>query len=253
MGSSTSSLATEAPDELTMLFDPSELAALRQAYSKLCDQKSQTLLNLDGLAHLTERFPWAALFRDMRERVSPANAPVCFRDFLASVAAICKGRRSERIATVASLYAVGPQRLLSSSSLRNLLADAAVAARGGDASAPPSDDALAALAADVLLCGGGVATPAQWASWVGSHLPALPQAHETWLLQFLCALGRALPAAGASSSSSSSPNSALTQPSSSLHLQTAAGRRRGGVAATLALRRRLPPRTAGRPGGRGRL
>lgn len=187
MGASQS--ADTAPDSLTILFDPSELEALTRAFSKLVDPKTRALIGLS--AGLVPTFPWAALYRSMKELVQPPGGPVKFEHFLGAIAAVCKGRRSERIASVAALYAVGPtEKLLSVSSLKNLLGDAAVAARSGDPSAPLADEVLAALAADVLLGGGGVATPEQWASWVGSQLPALPQAHEIWLLQYLCAFGR---------------------------------------------------------------
>ena len=187
MGSSQSS---DAPDEVTALFDQSELKVLRKAYNHLTEATGG-VLEASALMGLAPGVPWQKLHAAMR--AEDAHGPVRWRNFLAVVASVCKGRPSERREFVAaSLYAdpPSPTGLLTKSALMRLLSDASIASRGGDAGEPPSG--LACVAADALLGGGGGAIDvASWSSWVNAQMPALPIAMETYLRQYLLALGHA--------------------------------------------------------------
>jgi hypothetical protein len=187
MGASNST-AEEASDELTGQFDPQEIQALRKAYARLANPSTGTV---DSLANLPVGIPWTELWQAMR---ASHGEPVRWRGFLEAIANVCKGRKSERVAAIAALYTDSRTNLLSTASLQRLLRDAAIAARAGDKDAPLSDSALAAVAADAALgakWGAGGIDAGHWASWVSAQLPSLSVAHETFLLQYLCALGRA--------------------------------------------------------------
>ena len=189
MGASSS--AESAPDELTSQFDPQELQALRRAYGRLANPSTGTL-DASAFSNLAPGVPWTALHAAMR-----ADAPdglVRWRNFLSVVASVCKGRPSERRAFVAQqLYAAS--NLMTRASLVQLLGDAAIAARGGDAGELSAG--IEAAAADALLGSNGAIAVEAWTSWLGSQLPVMPVALEVYLLQYLRALGRDGTAGGA--------------------------------------------------------
>ena len=197
MGASSSSSAA-APDELTGQFDANELKVLQKAYTRLANP-STGVLEPKALEQLAPGVPWAALYAamgfqkpdDMAKVLSgPPSTGIRFRNFLQVVASVCKGRPSERRLFVAGAIYTDPpgSSLVSQASLVRLLSDAAIAARGGNAGEPPAG--MEAVAADALLGTNGSVPAVQWASWLNAQIPALPVALETFLLQYLCALGR---------------------------------------------------------------
>ena len=140
MGASSSSEA--APDELNAQFDATELQLLRKAYARLANQTTGAL-DAEAFSHLAPGVPWVALHAAMR--AENPEAPVRWRNFLGVVAAVCKGRPSERREFVAgTLYADPPYThpVVSKASLERLVADAAIAARGGDDAEPPAGTAI---------------------------------------------------------------------------------------------------------------
>lgn len=178
-----------APDELTAQFDAQELRELRGAFDRLA-RPSGGALEPAALDALAPGVPWAALHAAMLTQAAGGTA-VRWQHFLAVIASACKGRPSERREFVAgSLYADPPSSgAVTRASLTRLLADAAIAARGGDAGEPPAG--IESAAADALLAGSGGSLPVSaWAAWLSSQMPVLPGALEVYLLQYLCALGR---------------------------------------------------------------
>lgn len=174
-GTQSSEAGGGAADELTALFDAKELKELRRVYARLANSSTGTL-DAGCMDALAPGFPWPALWRAMAK----LGEPVRWQDFLSTVAAMCKGRRSDRIAAVADLYKQG-EGLLTSESLLALLRDAEVAARGGDASAPSATSILEAVVKDVILHGGHACstahTPRLHRTAIGPGPPMTPPLH----------------------------------------------------------------------------
>ena len=215
--------SAEEPPPEAQLFDPNELAALRKCFVAIASHTNGVLAPgaFDGYPH---GMPWVALLNKMG-----AEGPVRWPTFLATIAQGCKGRRSGRLELFASLY-VGPSSpapIISEAALMALLVDALIAAHGGDASvASEGSSALKAVAADVL-CGHEGGVPIQsWVAWVSSQLPGLPIASETFLLQYLIAVGQSVSGGAAGGATVEVPAAALNGVQEPL-LRPAAGQEEG--------------------------
>jgi len=205
MGASQSQ---EQPAPEDALFQPDELTSLRKCYAVLASP-STGALEEGAFARLRKGIAWPALYRQM----SVVGTPVRWQGFLSTVAKCCKARRSERLAAITALYTGDETAPLTEAALLPLLNDALAAVSGGESEASltsASTPQLHAIVADVLKgSAGGVVTIEQWIGWVTAQLPQLPLVTETFLLQYLCAVGRASSAGDATPTRAEVPPAAL--------------------------------------------
>ena len=97
MGASASQ---DASAELNALFTAPELEELKRAFRKLANPNTHVIDTALG-QRLSAGMPWRAI----QGKMANADGLVQWSGFLATVASVCKGRKSERAEAIAALYA----------------------------------------------------------------------------------------------------------------------------------------------------
>ena len=189
MGASSSQPSAEEVAD-SALFEEAELNDLRACFDllKTVPEGVVSASSFDGFPKV---LPWDRLAAAMAEARSSGPEDVVARwpGFLALVTRCCKTSKRERLRALSLLYTDAGD-VLSRASLARLVADALAAARLGDAVTAEEAEPLAAVAADVTL-GSATVHVDSWLAWANEQLPAFALVQPTFLLQYLCAVGRA--------------------------------------------------------------
>ncbi|KAL3916760.1 MAG: hypothetical protein SGPRY_006681 [Prymnesium sp.] len=172
-------------------FHDAEIEDLRAAFDLIAEPGDQPILSSQSFADFPPILPWRAFVN----AVTNADDSHWTHDpgwpgFLALLTNMCKSSKYDQLQSVSKLYIDVNSNMLSAKALGQLLTDAFVASRLGEEAPPDSAKYLEAAAADATL-GMPAVNISDWMLWANKQLPAIATVQSTFLLQFLCALGRA--------------------------------------------------------------
>jgi len=168
------------------LFEPYELVALRNCFTLLAQGPNSTL-TADSFRAFPPILPWLR-FLDAVCAADPVGDDHCGA-FLAVLARCCKASKSDRLQALARLYANAHSGMLSRGAVQALIAHSLAAARVRDSLLDEDVDAAASAASDATLARRMVGVD-EWVEWASEQLPTLVHVLPTFLLEFLCAVGR---------------------------------------------------------------